>query len=425
MRKSYIVKILFAVVVLSFSISCKDAQKHAIEYTCPMHPQVIKDGPGKCPICGMDLVPKDANKELIMDTSISTLTKPVNAQVISSIPIITAESGTRIFSVEVNGTIGYDTRKQTTLSSRVSGRIEKLNIKYNYQPVKKGELIMEIYSPDLAAAQREFLYVVETADEVMIKKARQRLELLGMRTPEINDILYEKEVLYRIPVYSNQEGYIIDKSFSSTNLTMDPSKPSSAAGMEQMNAAGSSEPSSTINSPVNSAPILLREGQYVSAAQPLFTIYHSNSVVANLAFDQQTASHIKPGEKILLYVNNDRNNMFPARIGLIEPVYRNGQSLSIARVYLDKNNFQVGQLLKANIPVVIRGGWWLPKKAVWQLGTRSMVFKKEGSSFIPVEVKTGAAIKDMMQIQTDISDWQIASNAYYLVDSESFIKVNK
>jgi hypothetical protein len=147
-------------------------------------------------------------------------------------------------------------------------------------------------------------------------------------------------------------------------------------------------------------------------------------VVAEFALDPQTASYVKPGQKLLLYTNSNRNDMYPATIGLIEPVYRNGQYFSIARVYLNKKEFQVGQFLTANIPVVFTGGWWIPKKAVWRLGTKFIVFKKEGNSLKPVEVKAGVELKEMVQVKTDISDWQIASNAYYLVDSESFININ-
>jgi biotin carboxyl carrier protein len=346
----------------------------------------------------------------------------VNTRIIASIPTIAAESGSRIFSVELNGTAGYDTREQTTVSSRVGGRIEKLLIKYNYQPVKRGQLIMEIYSPDIAAAQRELLFTVNTADQVMFQKAKQRLELLGMRSAEIDKVIWTGEILYKVPVYSNSDGYILEKSTINNIPAIPVMTPGSASG-DDMSVSGSSvsQSSATVANP---SPVLIRQGQYVSAGQSLFTIYRSTGVVAQFALDPQIAPYVKPGQKLILYSNSNRTKMYPAKIGLIEPVYRNNQYFSIARVYLNKREFQVGQLLKANIPVVFTGGWWIPKKAIWRMGTKSIVFKKEGNSFRPSEVKTGAIIKDMVQVKTDISDWQIASNAYYLVDSESFININ-
>src|SRR5690606_24751315 len=186
--------------------------KDSAQYTCPMHPQIVKDKSGKCPICGMDLVPKSATNEMTIDSSIASLAKPVNTQVVSTIPAISPETGTRIFSVEVKGQITYDTRNQTSVSSRVSGRIEKLYIKYNYQPVRKGQVIMEIYSPDLAAAQRELLYIARSGnDENMLSRAKQRLSLLGMQPAQIDQVLKTGKVLYRVPVYSTASGYILEK----------------------------------------------------------------------------------------------------------------------------------------------------------------------------------------------------------------------
>src|SRR5690554_2315260 len=83
----------------------------------------------------------------------------VNGRIVSQAPVIYADSGSKVLELEIQGRIAYDMREKSMISSRVAGRIEKLNIKYNYQPVRKGELIMEIYSPDLVAAQRELLFL--------------------------------------------------------------------------------------------------------------------------------------------------------------------------------------------------------------------------------------------------------------------------
>lgn len=198
MRNSYIVNIMVGLSLAVLGLAaCKSkpgpnkethADHKAGQYTCPMHPQVIKDKPGKCPICGMDLVSEAANKELVVDGSIAQLVKPVNVQVLATIPVIAPESGARIYSSEANGVITYDTRNQTSISSRIGGRIERLLVKYNYQPVKMGQLIMEVYSPDLAAAQRELIYVARNSPE-MLDGAKQRLQLLGMQPGQIAQVL--------------------------------------------------------------------------------------------------------------------------------------------------------------------------------------------------------------------------------------------
>jgi len=433
MRNSYIVSIILGLSFILFGMTaCKSKtgkEKHAGHtqhqlYTCPMHPQIVRDQPGQCPICGMDVVLKDANKELVVDSNITGLTKPVNEHVIASISAIAAERGTRIYTSEVNGVITYDTRHQTSIASRVGGRVERLLIKYNYQPVRKGQLIMEIYSPDLAAAQRELLYVAKNSPE-MLSAAKQRLQLLGMQPAQITQVLQSGNVLYRVPVYSNSDGYILEKTAQAQGATPAAAPAASADdGMGGGMQGGGPAPAAGSPAPVAS-PVLFREGQYVNAGQSLFTIYQSSGLVAEFAFPPQLAARIKKGQKLLFYPANNMKAMQPGNIGLIEPVFRNGQNFTLARIYLQDNQLQVGELLTANIPVIYTGGWWLPKKAVWQLGNRSVVFKKEHNAYVPIEITTTAETKDMIQVSTDISDWKVAANASYLVDSESFIEINK
>lgn len=435
MRNSYIVNIMLGMSIALFGlVACKSkpdkhthtGQEAGTLYTCPMHPEVVKDKPGKCPICGMNLVSKEDNKELVVDSSISRLTKPVNAQVIAAVPAIMPEGGTRIYSSAVNGVITYDTRQQTSIASRVSGRIEKLLIKYNYQPVRKGQLIMEVYSPDLAAAQRELLFIARNGGD-MLDRAKQRLQLLGMASGQIEQVLKTGNIIYRIPVYSNSDGYILEKTAAASALSaMTPAAaPSSGGdGMSGMEGGASAAPAVSAPAAPAATPVLLREGQYVSAGQSLFTIYQAGNLVAEFAFPSQLAANIKRGQKILFYPTDHKEAMQTSNIGLIEPVFRNGQNFMLARIYLGSNDFRVGQLVSGSIPIVYAGGWWLPKKAVWRLGSKSLVFKQENGVYVPVEITTGAEAGEVIQVDSAASSWKVAANAAYLVDSESFIKTN-
>jgi len=434
MRNSYTVNILIgmAIVLLGFE-ACKSKPagnapadsrtKHL--YTCPMHPQVISNHPGKCSTCGTTLVLKEKNNELIIDSSLATVAKPVNEQVVSGIPPVVPEKGTRIYTWEINGVIAYDTRNQTSIASRTGGRIERLLIKYNFQPVKKGQLIMEIYSADLAAAQRELLFVASHNSE-MLSAARQRLQLLGMQPDQIDQVIKTGRILYRVPVYSNSSGYILERNAAIADPVAGAS-PASADGngMGGMESGGASSAVTTSrqSSPAAS-PVLLREGQYVNAGQPLFTIYQANSLVAEFALPPQLATGVRLGQKLLFYPASNKNEMQTGMIGLIEPVFRNGQNFTTARVYLDKASFQVGQLLTASLPIIYSDGWWVPKSAVSRLGNKAVVFRKEHNVYVPMEVETGVEINNTIQVKTNVGDWQIASNASYLVDSESFIKTN-
>lgn len=364
-----------------------------------------------------------------IDSNLAHLLKPSNEQVVSTLPLIKAEYGTRIFTEEAQGIINYDSRNQASVASRISGRIERLWIKYNYQPVRKGQVIMEVYSPDLAAAQQELLFLKRTeTDSKMLAGARQRLMLLGMSASGVDQLMKTGKVNYRIPVYSNADGYILEKSVALSAPSIAGSTASAAGpdGMSGMGGSGSSAaavPAATA-SPAN-APVMLREGQYVSAGQSLFTIYNASQLVAEFALKPALASLVKKGDRFAFYKTADKSTIQTASIGLIQPVFKDGENFTIARVYLNKPNFRVGELLTARIPVLLPPSWWLPEAAAVSLGTKTIVFKKEGNVVVPKIVKAGITISGMLQIKEDISSWELSGNAAYLVDSESFIKMTE
>jgi multidrug efflux pump subunit AcrA (membrane-fusion protein) len=435
MKKKYIVSQLIVLLLATVFLSACESQPQkdgdtahgkSEQYTCPMHPQVISSKPGKCPVCGMGLVAKEANNELIVDTSFNALLKPVNAQVIADIPLINAESGMRIFSAQAQGVVTYDSRSQVSLSSRVGGRIEKLLIKYNYQPVRKGQLVMEVYSPDLASAQRELLMLGnDEGSRDLLLKAKQRLLLLGVTPGQIEDILKSGNILYKVPVYSPANGYILEQSASLPQAGAAMTAPSGSDGAAMDEMAGSSAASAAPTRPLAAvSPVLLRAGQYVTAGQTLFTIYTSQGLIAEFALSPAISSQIKTGQKLLFYAGNDKETMASGQIGLIQPVLRSGENFTLARVYIPGKKLTPGQLLTASIPIVFQKGLWLDKKAVWQSGNKSIVFKRQGKVLVPMQIKAGAVVDGMVQILSDIKDWKVASNASYLIDSESFIKEN-
>lgn len=356
------------------------------------------------------------------DTGLAHLLKPVNEQVVAQIPAIRPQQLDQPITREIQGVAVYDTRSETGISSRVAGRIEKLYIKYNYQPVRKGQLIMQIYSPDLVAAQRELLFIAENNDNPsLLDAAKQRLLLLGMTPGQLEQVLRSRRPVYSVAVYSNAGGYIIDKAakVAAAPPAM-PAAPVAGNGMgDGMSAAPAAAPAATPVTP--NTPVMLREGQYVSAGENLFTVYKADKLVGEFAVDPAIAARIRRGQAVSLRSVADSSRVIKAAIGLVQPTFRNGENFMLVRVYLDDQPFKAGTLLKANIPAGNATGWWLPEAAVLQLGNRDVVFRKEGRVYKPVTIQAGVRADGYIQVPDSTAAWDIAANAYYLVDSESFI----
>ncbi len=116
------------IVAMMLLLSCNRGDKHTAhegdQYTCSMHPQVVRDKPGTCPICGMELVRKtQAGEEVKISKGLSYLLKPTNSVVIASIRTVFPIRKPMEVRIEARGTITHDTRKIATISARFGGRI--------------------------------------------------------------------------------------------------------------------------------------------------------------------------------------------------------------------------------------------------------------------------------------------------------------
>lgn len=375
---------------------------------------------------GQDSKPAHTGHEQVMDSSLEKLVKPANEFVVASLPEIRAVNGPRIFTTTVPGMVDFDERHKLSISSRVGGRIEKIYVRFNFQEIRKNQLIMEIYSPELVAAQRELIYLQRSgSDQALFNAARQKLLLLGMSASQINRVLKQGNPEYKIGVYSPADGYIRE------NLPIAPSSPvmstqAESGGMDGMGTA--SEGSSQVRTgnaaaPVTT-PVLIREGQYINPGQSVFSVYQDKGQVAKFSFTADMSQFISKGKKILVWAAADTVTSTAMKIGLVEPVVANGKSFLEARVYLDGKKIRPGQLVTGMLAFTVPQGWWLPKEALWDLGDQQLIFTKEEGSYSPRRVRTGIRSNGWVQVLDDIGNLRIASNAWFLVDSESFIPAN-
>ncbi|WP_341839922.1 efflux RND transporter periplasmic adaptor subunit [Chitinophaga caseinilytica] len=344
--------------------------------------------------------------------------KGPSAKTRDSLPLLFPQQRTRIVVMEAPGTVRYDSRNRAILPSRVAGRIEKLHVRYNYQPVRKGQLILEIYAPELVAAQRELLSV--SNDPAMKELALRKLALMGMPETLAAEVLRTRQVRVTIPLYSNADGYILEESLAAAAAAPSTAAPAPSQGGDAMGNMGAAAPMAASAAPApTQSPVMLREGQYVSAGQNLFSIYKTGRMIAEFALPAEVASAVGPGSRVLVSGNGMQGELKSAAINLLEPLYANGEKFSRARVYLN-GNYPAGQLLTAYIPVLFREGSWVPVSAIVKLGKDNVVFRKEGADYRAVPVRIGARAGGLVQLFDEVQ--AIAANAAYIADSEGFIK---
>ncbi len=376
-------------------------------YTCPMHPQVQADTAGNCPICGMQLEKTKSAAEP-KAVSLNTLLKPSNQQVIANIPMVHMMEREENIEMESYGFITYDTRQTGVISSNFSGRIEKLYIKYRYQKISKGQRIMDIYSPELMTAQENLLFLLKNDPDntMLINASKQKLYLLGMGNQQVSTVIKSGKVNYSVTVYSNYSGHVHESNGSAMNSNQQAEMISIAFTTEELS---------------------VKEGMYVQKGQNIFSVFNPNKAWALLNIFTGQAAMVKVGNKVRITSETDPLKDFRASISYIEPVYREGNKTVTARVYFDNtvSKIPIGSQVKAIIFAGDRSAVWLPEEAILSLGLDKVVFVRTGESFMARKIETGITNKHLVQVLNGLDKNEaVAAHAQYLVDSESFIKTN-
>lgn len=404
----------------------KEAVHQADVYTCPMHLTVIRGKPGTCPVCAMELVRKGQPREEVKITGdLNYLLKPTNAMVITSIKTVMPVQKSMDVTTKANGIITYDTRRFTLVPIRFGGRIEKLSIKYNFQPMRKGQKILEIYSPDLLTAQRDLLYLINSDKEnsQIIEGAKEKLRLLGVSDSQINQLVSTGQEAYSFSVFSPVSGYIVEEGALAAAIPISPGESPNAS----MNVGTASGGSSNVQQTSNSLPseLLTREGMYVSTGQVIFKVVNTEYVWAEFDVYQRDAAFIKVNGPVQITLDNTTDRV-EAKVSFIQPFFKNGESFTKVRVYLQnlRNMLRIGQLVTASFTTLSTGSIWIPLSARLDLGTKEIAFIKRREVFRPKAIITARQSGDWVEVLNGLDPTDsLAYNAQFMVDSESFIKV--
>jgi Cu(I)/Ag(I) efflux system membrane fusion protein len=183
------------------------AEKHLDPaYQCPMHPQVTSDSPGTCPICGMELVPvRPATGDGDASGVLQLSSAMVNNLGVRTAPVTHGALGGSVTAV---GTVAYDERGRVEVRVRADGYVERLSVRAEGEAVRKGQPLFSVFSPRLAAAQREYLAAAAVGEPSLAAAAAERLRALGLDRGAIERLKATGQATERVTYFAPADGVV-------------------------------------------------------------------------------------------------------------------------------------------------------------------------------------------------------------------------
>ena len=359
------------------------AEKHLDpKYVCPMHPQIIKNEPGSCPICGMDLVKK------MIDANAGKYPKvKVQNAVVQSMGIRKATAGKETIwkYIKTVGRVDYDETTLTHLHPKAEGWMEKLYLRAEGEQLEKGEVIGEFYSQEILSAQLDYIIALQQTSQAKALKAKNRLRLLGVSESTIDKIGKTRQSLNEIPILSPAKGIV----------TM----------------------------------LFAREGMFLKPEKEFLTIADLSKVWVWVDVFEHQISWIKTGIPAEMEVPAYPGRKWEGKLDYVYPELDPESRTLKARLVFDNPDL----LLKANMfaEVVIYGGpkrdvLVVPTESVIETGQRTSVVKVIGEGiFQPVDVVVGIQRNGRTEILSGIEEGdEIVTSGQFLIDSESSLQAS-
>lgn len=377
---------IWVVVFMIFTFSCVQNKKQTSQekYTCPMHPQIIQDKPGTCPICFMDLVKVGASTN--EDGSLTLNESQIKLANISTLPIHRKEMEIKTI---LNGKVAVNEEQTEVISSRVQGRIERLFAKEVGRPVTQGEPLYEIYSEQLLTLQQEYLLAQRQVEELKEKRyesflasSEKKLLLFGMTKLQIAILAKQKKTNSRIAFLAPVSGIIVK--------------------------------------------IDVTEGQYVSEGSAMYRIEKLDKVWVVAELYSNEISLVKIGDRVKVEVSGFQGNLTHGKIIFLSPELRQGNQIITLRVEINNPDRKFIPGMQANV-ILSRSGknaMVLPLDAVIRDSLGSHVWiRAEDGSFKMQMVTTDEENSDEIEITEGIEENDnVVVTGAYLLYSELVLK---
>ncbi len=363
----------------------------APKYWCPMHPSYTSPRPGDCPICHMKLVPIPADGAAPTATNVAGRTTiAVSAERAQLIGLRTATVFPRPFTrtLRAFGVVEHDETRLTRVAPRFGGWIERLEAAYTGQEVSAGQPLLSVYSPEVQAAENEYLLAwrqarQETgAGQALLETARRRLELLGLTGPDLRALeergTASAEVWVRAPV----SGHLVRKAAVA--------------------------------------------GRAFAAGETLFEIAPLDPIWLRLTLAEDEWSLVRTGMTARVTITGMPDRVFESAVDFLYPHFDPATRRGAVRVRLANSDHVLRPDMWATVELEAPLGERLsvPASAVLDTGTRHLAFVRHADGHLePRQVRIGARTDEWWEVTEGLSAGEkVVSRALFLVDAESQLR---
>lgn len=403
-----------------------------VQYTCSMHPFIIRDEPGNCPICGMILTPltggaasptsgarrvkhwvSSMDPTYIRDApgkdNMGMELVPVYEEgglpgQITIDPVTIQNMGVRTAAVERRnlsrtirtvGVVAFDEPRQYSVNSKIEGWVEKLHVNATGQPVRKGQPLLEIYSPDLVVAQQEYLLALENSRRMaqnpypeiaagagrLLEAARNRLRYWDIDEQQIAALAENGQIRKTLTLFSPNGGVVTMKK--------------------------------------------VVEGMRVMAGEELLQIADLSRVWVNADLYEHDLPLVRVGQSATVEVPSAPDRKLQGRISFIYPYVQNESRTVQARIEFANPGLGLKPDMYANVVIETSsqgGALVVPGDAVLRSGKGATVFVALGEGrFEPRAVQPGMSdAEGFLQVLSGLKEGEkVVTSAQFLLDSES------
>jgi Cu(I)/Ag(I) efflux system membrane fusion protein len=362
--------------------------KEVDHYTCSMHPSVRQNSPGKCPICGMDLIAVTHEQQeqgvVLIDEARRQLIGVRTGLVVQ---------GPLQRTFRAVGQVTYDESAISEVNLKVRGWITKLFVNQTGQKVARGQPLFSLYSPDLFSAEQDFLLANQGATpgggagtpsgrmEMLGRAARQRLHLLGLSDGQIDDVAKQGVPSESIVIASPASGFVIEKN--------------------------------------------VVDGASVEAGMRLYRIAALNRVWVEAEVYEADLPHVHLGQTASVTLDYQPGHSYQAKIAYIYPYLDANTRTGRVRVELANKDLELRPGMYASVTLTTApvARVQVPTAAVVYTGPRRLVFVDLGDGrFRPQEVKLGTETNGMFEVLSGVSAGdRVATSGVFLIAAEARI----